>query len=296
MQPAIMTYCLESALPEGERGVADVLRLAAREGMERVEFYAGRWEVDGDRRRAAESVRKLADEAGVRMPAYGSGTRLGHLGEQRAACLDELRIEVEACAILGGTVLSFPIVDAHPIAPDRPDAAVGVYFERLLPDLVEQAQELADFAARHGVTIAILNHCFVVYLSWHQKWLVELTGRENCGACADPGNYLHYGHQDAVEACHDVASVTKVVRAGDVERTPTADVKAAFAETGAFSPWRAASFGEGLIDQEACYRSLKDAGFDGVVSLKTAGSSPEGPLAAVRQSWAALCGLLRRIR
>ncbi|MBT5711320.1 hypothetical protein HOI71_09780, partial [Candidatus Poribacteria bacterium] len=94
MQPAIMTYCLESVLPEGERGVEDVLRLAAREGMECVEFYAGRWEVDGDRRRAAESVRKLADAAGVRMPAYGSGTRLGHLGEQRAACLDELKAEV----------------------------------------------------------------------------------------------------------------------------------------------------------------------------------------------------------
>ena len=51
----------------------------------------------------------------------------------------------------------------------------------------------------------------------------------------------------------------------------------------------------GLAYHAAYYRSLKDAGFDGVVSLKTAGSSPDGPLVAVRQSWAALCGLLRRI-
>ena len=290
-----MTYCLEGALPDGERGLDNVLRLAAREGMECVEFYAGQWEPDGDRRRAAEMLRNVADEAGVRMPAYGSGTRLGNLGPQRDTCLAELKTEVECCAILGGTVLTFPTVDAHPVPPNRPDATVGVYFERLLPELVEQTQELADFAAQHGVTIAALNHCFVVYLSWHQRWLVELVGRDNFGAGVDPGNYLHYGHQNAVEACDDLASVAKMARAGDVARTPVAAVKTAFAETGAFQPWHAAPFGEGLIDQEACYRSLKASGFDGVVSLKTAGSSPDGPLAAVRTSWAALTTLLRRI-
>jgi sugar phosphate isomerase/epimerase len=295
MQPAAMTYCLENALPDDERDAGDVLQFAAREGIECVEFYAGRWEVGGDRRRAAESVRGLADDAGVRIPAYGSGTRLGHLDHRRQQHLDELKIEVEACAILGGTVLAFPTVDAHPIPPDAPNATVGVHFERLLPDLVEQTQELADVAARHGVTIAVLNHCFVVDLSWRQRWLVELTDRENCGACVDPGNYLHYGHQDALEACNDIAGAAKMVRAGDVTRTPVADVKTAFGETGAFQPWGAASFGEGIIDQEACYRSLKDAGFDGVVSLKTAGASPDGPLAAVRQSWAALTALLRRV-
>ena len=83
-----------------------------------------------------------------------------------------------------------------------------------------------------------------------------------------------------------------MVRAGDVARTPMADVKAAFSETGSFQPWHPAPFGEGLIDQEACYRSLKTGGYDGVVSLKTAGVSPDGPLAAVRQSWAALTALL----
>lgn len=295
MQAAVMSYCLKNALPEGGQTLEDMLRLAAQEGIEHVEVYAGAWEVDGDIRKAAEGLRQVADDTGVRLPVMGSGTRLGNLGNERDVCLDLLKRESEACAILGGTVMTLPIVDGQPVPPDQENARVGVRFERMLPELVAQLQELADHAANHGVELAVLNHCFLVYLGWHQKWLTLLTERANVGACVDPGNYLHYGHEDPVAVCRELAGMTKMVRAGNVAPVAEEEVIAQFKDVGEFRPWGAAPFDNGVIDQEACYRYLAEGGYTGFLSLKTAGPSPDGPLAAIRHSWQALVDVVGRV-
>ena len=295
MQAAIMSYCLKNGLSEDNQTMENILQLAANEGIENVEIYAGGWHTEGDVRQAAESLRKIANDIDVKLPVYGSGNRLGHIGPQRQTCMDALKQEVEVCAILGSKVLTFPVIDGHPVPPNQPNAALGIRFENMLPTLVEQVQELADHAAQHGVEVAVLNHCFLVYLGWHQKWMIRLAERANAGACVDAGNYLHYGHQDPVGVCNELAGMAKMVRAGDVEPVSETEVVAEFKKTSQFRPWRATQFGEGIIDQEACYSQLAEGGYDGYVSLKTAGSSPEGPLAAIRQSWKALSNLLQRI-
>jgi len=295
MQAAIMSYCLKNALPEKEQTMENIFRLASSEDIENLEIYAGQWQFEGDIRKASESLRKVADGIGVKLPVYGSGTRIGNIGPQRQTSINQLKQEVEACAILGGKVLAFPVIDGQPVPPDRPNAAVGIRFELMLPALVEQSQELADHAAQYDIELAVLNHCFLVYLGWHQKWMVHLAERSNFGACVDPGNYLHYGCQNPIEVCKELASMTKMVRAGDVEPVSESEVVSEFKETGQFHLWRAMRFGEGVINQAACYKHLAEGGYDGFVSLKTAGSSPEGPLAAIRQSWKALSDLLQRI-
>ena len=292
MKAAVMSYCLRNALPENARSMEDLLTLAAREGMENVEVYIGGWEVAGDIRKAAEALRKVADGLGVKAPVMGSGTRLGNLGAAREVHLSTLKREVEACAILGGSAMALPIVDGQPVPPDQPKAAVGVRFERMLPELVGQLQELGDHAAAHKVELAVLNHCFLVYLSWHQKWLSVLCERANVGACVDPGNYLHYGHQDPVGACRELAGYAKMARAGGVAPMPEAEVLARFKEKGEFQPWTATLFDQGDFDQAACYRALAEGGYRGYVSLKTAGPSPDGPLAAIRHSWRALVAVV----
>lgn len=292
MKAAVMSYCLRNALPENERAMEDLLTLAAREGMENVEVYIGGWEVDGDIRKAAEALRKVADGLGVKVPVMGSGTRLGHLGAAREVHLSTLKREVEVCAILGGSAMTLPIVDGQPVPPDQPKATVGVRFERMLPELVGQLQELGDHAAAHKVDLAVLNHCFLVYLSWHQKWLAALSERANVGACVDPGNYLHYGHQDPVGACRELAGYAKMARAGGVAPVPDAEIRARFKEKGEFQPWTATLFDRGDFDQAACYGALAEGGYRGYVSLKTAGPSPDGPLAAIRHSWRALVAVV----
>lgn len=292
MNAALMSYCLRSALPRDEQSMTDILELAAREEIRTLELYAGGWPEEGDIRRASEEIAPQAKALGIAVPVMGSGTRLGDLGEAREIDMDQLKREVEACAILGADVMTLPAVDGQPVPPGQPEASVGMRFERMLPELVAQLQELADHAKGFDVSLAVLNHCFLVYLGWHQKWLTLLTERDNVGACVDPGNYLHYGHQDPEPVCRELAGMARMVRAGNVEPVPEAEVVAEFNASGEFRPWRAASFDAGVIDQKACYQHLRDGGYRGYVSLKTAGTSPDGPLAAIRQSWRALNDLL----
>lgn len=288
MRAAIMSYCLRGVLRENDRSMDRIVTLAADEGFETLELYGGGWEVAGDLRKAAEELRRHADDRGVTLPVYGSGTRLGSIGVQREPNMKHLKVETEVCSILGGTVMTYPVVDGQPVPTDQPDAEVGIRFEKMLPVLVEQVQELADHACAFGVDIAVLNHCFLVYLGWHQRWLTRLSHRSNAGACVDPGNYLHYGHQDPVDVCRELSGVTKMVRAGNVVRRSEAEVVARFEASGEFSPWRATPLDAGQIDQAACYRNLAAGGYDGVVSLKNPGSSPDGPLTAIRQAWKTL--------
>lgn len=296
MKAAVMSYCLRGALPEDQRSMDGILKLASEEGIGDVEVYAGAWDFDGPIQKASEPIKKLADDLGVNIPVVGSGTRLGHIDPTKEANMSALKAEVEACAILGGKILTLPIVDGHPVSIKNPKSVIGVRFEEMLPELVAQLQELADYAKTYHVELAILNHCFLVYLGWHQKWLTVLSERENVGACVDPGNYLHYGHQEPVQVCRELGALAKMVRAGNVAPTPQEDVVAEFKEKGRFNPWQATSFDVGVIDQLACYQALADGGFDGVISLKTAGDHLDGPLEAVRYSWRALNETIKQVR
>ncbi len=284
----MMSYCLRSALDANNRSMDRIVALASDEGIGTLELYGGGWEVEGDLRKAAEELRRQADDRGVELPVYGSGTRLGSIGPNREPNMKQLKLEAEVCSILGATVMTYPVVDGQPVPIDKPGAEVGIRFEKMLPVLVEQVQELADHASGFGVDIAVLNHCFLVYLGWHQAWLTRLAKRSNAGVCVDPGNYLHYGHQDPVDVCRELSGMTKMVRAGDVARKPDEEVVAAFEASGEFSPWGAAPLDAGVIDQMACYRNLAAGGYDGVVSLKSPGPSPDGPLAAIRLAWKTL--------
>ena len=296
MQAAVMSYCLRGALPQGQQAMEDILNLAADENINCLEIYVGGWDIEGDIRDAAKNILPIARDLGVALPVMGSGTRLGHIDASREKNMAQLKAEVEACAILGATVMTLPVVDAQPIPIDKPNAVVGVRFEQMLPELVAQTQELADHAASLDVDLAILNHCFLVYLGWHQKWMTVLSERDNVGACVDPGNYLHYGHEEPLAVCQSLGSLAKMARAGNVVPVPDEDIIAQFKKDGQFRPWQAAPFDAGVIDQVACYQALADGGFEGVVSLKTAGSHADGPLAAIRHSWQALNTALEQVR
>ena len=74
------------------------------------------------------------------------------------------------------------------------------------------------------------------------------------------------------------------MRLGDWRPRDAEAVADEFAAEGRLSPWEAAVFGEGEVDHGACLRLLREAGYDGWLSIKSAGSSPLGPEDALRRT------------
>jgi sugar phosphate isomerase/epimerase len=135
-----------------------------------------------------------------------------------------------------------------------------------------------------------LNHCALVYLSWHQEWLVRLAGHLAAGATVDPGNYLYYGSEPPVDATRRLASHAALVRIGDFRLRTEEAVRADWARNGRLSLWESVPLGEGAVDHLACFRLLREAGYDGIVSLKSPGPPVPDAATALRRAMERLRG------
>ena len=269
----------------------NLIRVAAEEGFDLEVYYPDLEQGDRDIRELAESARKLSDKCGVRILSLGMSARIGDVNPKLAAeNMIELKKNLEVADILGAEVVCFASIDSQPLPPHQPEAQFGMQFDRTLPYMIEQMQELADEAAERDLNTALLNHCFLVYLGIHQRWISLLTDRPNAGICVDPGNYLFYtyGSADPVSETKLCAKHTKLVRVGDWAVAPDDEVleryRAAASGQGRLFNCTGVILGEGEVDHEACFRILADAGYDGFVSLKVAGVSENGPMAAIRTS------------
>lgn len=302
LKSGIMTYCLKNALPQSERDIEHLIRLAAEEGFD-LEVYSPDLKQDGeDVRKLAESARKLADECGVRIFSFGTGARLGDVDPELATKnMAELKECLDVAEILGAETICPAAIDAQPMPPNQPGAQFGMLFDRAAPYIVSQMQELADEAAGRNLSIALVNHCYLLYLGIHQHWISLLTDRPNAGACVDPGNYLYYtyGSEDPVRETKLAAEHAKLVRAGDWTTAPDDEIIERYRSEpegrGRLFNCSGTILGEGEVDHETCFRVLADAGYDGFVSLKVAGTSDAGPLEAVRTSMKNLSDMLTRI-
>lgn len=277
-----MSICLQPLLageePTGER----ILRAAAEVGVEGVEFYETHWGADPRDADGAKALKALAAELGVEIFAVGSGTRLGYGDERREQAMATLKNQIRAAAAVGAGVVTFPAIDSQPVPEGRTVEAGGLPFAQAVGPLVEQVQELAEFAAGYDVRLALLNHCFFVGASWHQEWVVKLADRSGVGTCLDPGNYLYYECEDPVAATRRLAETVCNVRLGDWVRRDEREVVAAFRHDGRLAIWGPAIFGVGEVDHGACLRILRENGYEGYLSLKSVGGDFARSLQGVR--------------
>ena len=269
---------------DGERTPERILREAARLGLDGVEFYETDWGGAPGDLEAAPALAETAAAAGVRLFAVGSAARLGYHDRRAVKEMATLRRQVDVAATVGARCVTFAAIDTQPLPDGRDPAAGGLPFAAAAGPLVRQMRELAEYAGEREVEVALLNHGSFACTSWHQDWVARLAGAANAGACLDPGNYLYYEGEDPVAATRRLRERVAAVRLGDWRSREGDHVAAEFAADGRLNPWEAAVFGEGEVDHGACLRLLREAGYDGWLSIKSAGSSPLGPDDALRRT------------
>ena len=279
-----MSYSLAGLLESEEPTWQRLLEVAADVGADGIEFYDSHWGVTPEDVKCADEVRTRAEALGIEVFALGSGARLGFADERRDEAVETLRTQIRAAAAVGAEVVTFPAIDAPPVPPGRDPAQGGLDFGAGAGPLVQQVKELADFAGEHSVRLALLNHCFFICSSWHQEWVAKLSGSDCVGACLDPGNYLYYAGEDPVSATGRLAGNIHMVRLGDWVRRDESEVAAGFEEGRRLQLYQGAPFGEGEVNHAGCFRILKESGYRGFLSMKSAGPSTDGPTAALRKA------------
>jgi|SRR5579862_6880140 len=164
------------------------------------------------------------------------------------------------------------------------DVSEAVTFDQAREYIVEGLAKASVYANDRGIRLALENHGTLAGRGDQVCALVEdvrkRSGNEALGANPDTGNFLIVG-QPSHEAIREVANYSYMVHFKDF--APAPDGWGGFAyKTIHGEPLVGTAVGEGVVRLGDCVQALRDAGFDGWLSVEYEGE--EDAMTAVPRS------------
>lgn len=285
MQIAVSMWSYFHTWRKGGFTAPDFVREAKRAGADGVElldfFYndpgRDRIMVFGkayvEERRAA--ILEALGETGLPTPIFSISQNFAkHEPAEREAELGKIRFGVDEALEYGAGVVRV-------FAGDVSDS---VTFDDAREYIVDGLARASAYAADHGVKLALENHGTLAGRGEQVCGLIEdvrtRSGNDSLGANPDTGNFLIVGQQSH-EAIREVARYANMVHFKDFAPAPP-NWEGFSYKTVDGRPLVGKAVGEGVVNLAECIRALKDAGFDGWLSVEYEGE--EDSLTAVPRS------------
>jgi len=164
------------------------------------------------------------------------------------------------------------------------DVSETVTFDQAREYIVDGLAKASVYAHERGIRLALENHGTLAGRGEQVCGLIEdvraRSGNDAIGANPDTGNYLIVG-QPSHEAIQEVAKYAYMVHFKDFAPAP-ADWQGFAYKTIHGEPLIGTAVGEGVVRLGDCIAALKDAGFDGWLSVEYEGE--EDAMTAVPRS------------
>lgn len=267
MKIGASTYSLQKAISAGEMDAIGVFDWLADNGADHVEIVplsAVGFEVTPE---VAEALEGKARQVGLDISCYTFAAGfIDRSPEEFAAELRRVKGQVDLAARMGTRLVR------HDVASRPAEQATDEQFEQDLPLLVDACGQIADHAARYGITTMIENHGFHVQGSRRVLRLHSEVARDNFRLLVDTGNFIAVELQDIVGAnvrCAPFAGMVHVkdhhIRAGAPEDAE------GWRDRGGGYFTQAAIAGEGDANIPQIIRALNAAGYAGYLSLEYEG-------------------------
>lgn len=268
MKLGVSSYSFSELVESGAMQPLDVIARAKEMGFEVIEF-AGLMPPDGvSAPDFAPVVREACEKAGLPIVNYtipadllcGSDGKLD--AEVRRLCDEVLVAEaLGAPGMRHDAGWGFPA--NHP-GPKSFDAAV--------PRMAKGCRAVTEFAATRGIRTMVENHGYFCQDSDRVEKLIEAVGHPNFGALVDLGNFM-CADEDPAQAVARLAPYAFHAHAKDFhwKSGNVPDPGGGWFPTRAGNRLRGAIVGHGEVPIAQCLRVLKEAGFDGVLSLEFEG-------------------------
>lgn len=286
MKIGLTSYSLNDDITSGRKSILNALRFAAGIGAEHMELVPFGYTLYDDKTGEFNTpliaeIRTLSAHLSLPLSNYAVLANLLSEDEtERSAEVERLKRHIDVAHQLGIPMMRHDISSfRRPLEQNTPLA-----FERVFPWAVACTQELADYAARFGITTLVENHGFFFNGSDRMIRLIDAVNRPNFGLLLDTGNFVCVD-EDPVVAVKKCVGLAKMVHLKDfyirkAERLTgvgglfRCDAGNWFSTNSGFYMLRGSILGQGDLDVWEILRILKGASYAGFVSVEFEGMEP----------------------
>lgn len=283
MKIGLTSYSLNADIMSGRKSILDVMRFAKEKGAECLELVPFGFTLHDDKtgefnEKLIAEILDLSKELDLRLSNYAVlGDLLKPDPEARRAEIERLKRHIDVAAKLGLKCMRHDVSSfRRPLESNTPLA-----FEREFPVAVQACRELADYAADYGITTLVENHGFFINGADRVLRLIDAVGRDNFGLLLDTGNFACVD-EDTTVAVMKCAPIAKMVHLKDFYIRPTeklagvgglfrCDAGNWFSTNSGRNMLRGSILAQGDLDVRASLLAIRDAGYDGDVSVEFEG-------------------------
>lgn len=283
MKIGLTSYSMNNYICGGLMSVTEVMRFAKEKGAEHIELVPFGFTLHDDKTGEFNEplIKEILDtskELDLPLSNYAVlGDLLKEDKDERRAEVERLKRHIDVAAKLGLKYMRHDISSfRRPLESNTPIA-----FEREFPIAVECCRELADYASNFGITTLVENHGFFVNGSDRVIRLISAVERENFGLLLDTGNFICVDENTAV-AVKKCAPIAKMVHLKDfyIRRADKltgngglfrCDSGCWFSSNSGEYMLRGSILAQGDLDVWSTLKFIRDAGYDGYVSVEFEG-------------------------
>ena len=265
MKLSVTSYSFSRLVGAGRYTEPELIKLAAEMGFDGIEFAEIHPAPGMDKVAYAASLAEECKKQGIECVSYTIGADF--LNRDPDGEVERLKGEVDVCAALSAKLM-------------RHDAAWGYNgenrayngFENALPILAEGCRRVTEYAATKGIRTMTENHGQFCQESARVERLINAVGHPNYGALIDVGNFL-CADEEPEKAVGRLAPYAFHVHCKDFHFKSGNGIAPTdgFFTTRSGNYLRGAIIGHGCVPIYQCLKILKNAGYDGYLTVEFEG-------------------------
>jgi len=269
MKTCVSTYSFGPYV--GSLGILGVIDKAAELGFEGIEYVDGDWS-ENLSPAVADACRARAEERGLAAVSYCTGADFvrGSGGDLDAEVARVCR-HLDFAARLGVKNMRHDVAGA-PAPGQGASEYWGISYDALLPRMAEGIRRVAEYAASLGIGTMTENHGYFSQDADRVEKLINTVDHPAFGALVDIGNFMCADEKSA-RSVGILARYCKHVHVKDFHFKSGSEMAPGngWFTTRGGDYLRGAILGSGAVPVAQCIRVLKNAGYDGYLSIEFEG-------------------------
>lgn len=267
MKIGVSSYSFRKHIAATGISYTDLCNVAKSMGFEGIEFVElENYDKVTDPMVNAKYIKEHCAEIGLDVIAYTVGASF--TDEDFEPQFEKLKSQLDLAKAMGAPVLR------HDVCYKLPE---GMSWEDAIELMAPRIRRVTEYAASLGIKTCTENHGYIFQAPERVEKLIKAVDHENYGWLCDMGNFL-CADADPLESVKIAAPYTFHAHAKDF-LYKSAEVKRpkGFFRTAGENHLRGTVLGHGVVPVDKCVKALKEAGYDGWLSIEFEGMEENIP-------------------